>query len=79
MVRRPQVLIVEGLNVLPPARARLDGTAGLALSDFFDFSVYVDARTADIEEWYIRRFMKLRVRRLRRPGVLLPPLRGPDR
>lgn len=60
VVSSPQVLIVEGLNVLQPARARTDGTAGLALSDFFDFSVYVDARTADIEEWYIRRFMKLR-------------------
>ncbi|GAA4362173.1 type I pantothenate kinase [Paeniglutamicibacter cryotolerans] len=60
VVRSPQVLIVEGLNVLAPARARQDGTAGLALSDFFDFSVYVDARTSDIEEWYISRFMRLR-------------------
>ncbi|WP_345470153.1 type I pantothenate kinase [Glutamicibacter ectropisis] len=60
VVRRPQVLIVEGLNVLQPARTRSDGTVGLALSDFFDFSVYVDARTSDIEEWYISRFMRLR-------------------
>lgn len=60
VVRSPQVLIVEGLNVLQPARTRSDGTVGLALSDFFDFSVYVDARTSDIEEWYISRFMKLR-------------------
>lgn len=60
VVRSPQVLIVEGLNVLAPALARQDGTAGLALSDFFDFSVYVDARTSDIEEWYISRFMRLR-------------------
>jgi len=60
VIRSPQVLIVEGLNVLQPARTRSDGTVGLALSDFFDFSVYVDARTSDIEEWYIRRFMKLR-------------------
>lgn len=59
-VRSPQVLIVEGLNVLQPARTRSDGTVGLALSDFFDFSVYVDAKTKNIEEWYIRRFMKLR-------------------
>ncbi|GAA1413222.1 pantothenate kinase [Glutamicibacter uratoxydans] len=59
-VRSPQVLIVEGLNVLQPARTRSDGTVGLALSDFFDFSVYVDAKTKHIEEWYIRRFMKLR-------------------
>lgn len=60
VVRRPDVLIVEGLNVLAPARVRSDGTAGLALSDFFDFSVYVDARTNDIEEWYVHRFMRLR-------------------
>lgn len=60
VIRSPQVLIVEGLNVLQPARIRSDGTVGLALSDFFDFSVYVDARTSDIEEWYIQRFMKLR-------------------
>ena len=60
VVRRPDVLIVEGLNVLAPARVRSDGTTGLALSDYFDFSVYVDARTQDIEEWYISRFMRLR-------------------
>ncbi|WP_196836616.1 type I pantothenate kinase [Zhihengliuella flava] len=60
VVRKPDVLIVEGLNVLQPARIRTNGTAGLALSDFFDFSLYVDARTQDIEEWYVKRFMKLR-------------------
>ncbi|MET1036427.1 MAG: type I pantothenate kinase, partial [Arthrobacter sp.] len=60
VVRRPDVLIVEGLNVLAPARIRSDGTSGLTLSDFFDFGIYVDARTADIEEWYIDRFMRLR-------------------
>ena len=42
-VQRPDILIVEGLNVLQPARVRADGTTGLAVSDFFDFSVYVDA------------------------------------
>ncbi len=60
VVRRPDVLIVEGLNVLAPARTRVDGRAGLALSDFFDFSIYVDARTSYIEEWYVQRFQKLR-------------------
>ncbi|GAB3282175.1 type I pantothenate kinase [Sinomonas notoginsengisoli] len=60
VVRRPDVLIVEGLNVLAPARARYDGTAGLALSDFFDFSLYVDAKTSYIEQWYVERFLKLR-------------------
>ena len=42
-MQRPDILIVEGLNVLQPARVRADGTTGLAVSDFFDFSVYVDA------------------------------------
>jgi type I pantothenate kinase len=62
VVTRPDVLIVEGLNVLAPAQLRPDDKAALALSDFFDFSVYVDARTADIERWYIERFLKLRSR-----------------
>nr|WP_269440126.1 type I pantothenate kinase [Arthrobacter sp. zg-Y769] len=60
VVRRPDVLIVEGLNVLAPARTRADGRSGLALSDFFDFSIYVDARTSYIEEWYVQRFQSLR-------------------
>jgi type I pantothenate kinase len=53
-VRRPDVLIVEGLNVLQPA---VNGR--LAVSDLFDFTVYVDARTADIERWYVERFLRL--------------------
>ena len=60
VVDNPDVLIVEGLNVLAPARPRADGTVGLALADFFDFSIYVDARTRDIERWYVDRFMRLR-------------------
>jgi type I pantothenate kinase len=47
-VRRPDVLIVEGLNVLQPPRPRADGTFGLAVSDFFDFSLYVDAEPDDV-------------------------------
>lgn len=54
VVRRPDVLIVEGLNVLqPPASGRL------AVSDLFDFTIYVDARTSDIERWYVERFLRL--------------------
>jgi type I pantothenate kinase len=60
VVRRPDVLIVEGLNVLQAARVRADGRTGLAVSDFFDFSVYVDARTDDIKGWYVDRFLRLR-------------------
>jgi len=54
VVRRPDILIVEGLNVLQPA---LNGR--LAVSDLFDFTIYVDARTADIERWYVERFLRL--------------------
>lgn len=54
----PDVLIVEGLNVLAPAKLGDDSSA-LSLADFFDFSIYVDARTSDIEQWYVQRFLKL--------------------
>ncbi|WP_349828149.1 type I pantothenate kinase [Brevibacterium litoralis] len=59
-VRTPDVLIVEGLNVLQPSRPRADGRMGLSVSDYFDFSIYVDASTQHIREWYIDRFMKLK-------------------
>ncbi|SCK23494.1 pantothenate kinase [Streptomyces sp. SceaMP-e96] len=59
-VQRPDILIVEGLNVLQPALPGKDGRTRLGLADFFDFSVYVDARTEDIEKWYLGRFRKLR-------------------
>ncbi|WP_205786838.1 type I pantothenate kinase [Specibacter cremeus] len=67
VVRRPDVLIVEGLNVLAAARPRLDGRSGLAVSDFFDFSVYVDAKTKHIERWYVERFQSLRSRAFSNP------------
>ncbi|MHB1473320.1 MAG: type I pantothenate kinase [Dermatophilaceae bacterium] len=60
VVRHPDVLIVEGLNVLQAPRVLADGRTGLAVSDFFDFSVYVDARTEDIRRWYVERFLRLR-------------------
>ena len=67
VVRRPDVLIVEGLNVLQPARPRADGRQGLAVSDFFDFSIYVDARTDDVRPWYVERFLRLRETAFTRP------------
>jgi type I pantothenate kinase len=67
VVRRPDILVVEGLNVLQPARTRDDGRQGLAVSDFFDVSVYVDARTEDIREWYVDRFLRLRQTAFSRP------------
>ena len=54
-VHRPDVLIVEGLNVLQPASAG----HRLAVSDLFDFTIYVDARTSDIATWYEERFLSL--------------------
>ena len=59
-VRQPDVLIVEGLNVLQPPMTRGDGRSGLAVADFFDFSVYVDAHLEDIRRWYVERFLRLR-------------------
>ena len=55
-VRQPDILIVEGLNVLQPAGS---GAGALAISDLFDFSIYVDAATSSIENWFIERFLKL--------------------
>jgi len=60
VVRRPDVLIVEGLNVLQAPRVRTDGRTGVAVSDFFDFSVYVDARKENIKRWYVERFLRMR-------------------
>ena len=68
VVKRPDIVIVEGLNVLQPARVRDDGRTGLAVSDFFDFSVYVDAATSDIRRWYVERFLRLRETAFRDPG-----------
>ena len=67
VVRRPDVLIIEGLNVLQPAPLRPDRRLGhptrraaLAVSDLFDFSIYVHAKTSHIRHWYIERFLRLR-------------------
>lgn len=59
-VESPDILIIEGLNVLQPARVEADGRPGLAVSDFFDFSVFVDAEEAHIRQWFIERFLTLR-------------------
>ncbi|MGK2930832.1 MAG: type I pantothenate kinase [Acidimicrobiales bacterium] len=62
-VDRPDIVIVEGLNVLQvPPTSGPGGPAGhpsVFVSDFFDFSVYVDAEEEDIEDWYLRRFLTL--------------------
>ncbi len=68
VIKHPDIVIVEGLNVLQPARARGDGRTGLGLSDFFDFSIYVDANTNHIREWYVDRFLRLRETAFRDPN-----------
>lgn len=58
-VRSPDILILEGLNVLQsPAANR--GASKLSVSDFFDFSIYLDADELTIERWYVERFLRLR-------------------
>lgn len=64
-VCRPDILILEGLNVLQQNHS----TGGdLTVSDFFDFSVYVDAAEADIRTWFVDRFMALRTTAFRDPS-----------
>lgn len=63
-VESPDVLIVEGLNVLQPPAPGQD----VALSDYFDFKIYVDAPTKEIEKWYLNRFEELRDSAFRDPA-----------
>lgn len=67
VVRRPDVLIFEGLNVLQPGLAG-GRPASVILSDFFDFSIYVDAATPDIEAWYLARFLLLQRTAFQKPS-----------
>ncbi|MEO1200207.1 MAG: type I pantothenate kinase [Pseudomonadota bacterium] len=60
VIDRPDILIVEGLNVLQTGRPPRDGKAIPFVSDFFDFSIYLDAETDDIQRWYVNRFLSLR-------------------
>jgi type I pantothenate kinase len=61
VISQPDIVIVEGLNVLQAG-------SGVFVSDFFDFSIYVDAAEADIEQWYIERFLTLRETVFRNPS-----------
>jgi type I pantothenate kinase len=67
VIDRPDILIVEGLNVLQPARLPKDGKAIPFVSDYFDFSVYIDADENDLHRWYVSRFLKLRQTAFRDP------------
>jgi type I pantothenate kinase len=64
-VERPDILIVEGLNVLQPNRTPKEGKP--YVSDFFDFSIYIDAAEDVLEGWYVKRFMRLRETAFRDP------------
>ena len=61
VVQNPDIVIVEGLNVLQAG-------SGVFVSDFFDFSIYVDAHESDIEQWYVERFLMLRETVFRDPS-----------
>jgi type I pantothenate kinase len=69
-VTSPDVLILEGLNVLQPPSVGQE----LALSDFFDFTIYVDAQPKTIEKWYLARFMQLWTSAFTNPKSYFHPL-----
>jgi type I pantothenate kinase len=66
VVDRPDIVIVEGLNVLQTGDTRAEGRPAregrprIFVSDYFDFSIYLDADEGDIERWYVERFLTLR-------------------
>jgi type I pantothenate kinase len=66
-VDHPDILIVEGLNVLQAARLPKDGKAIPFVSDFFDFSIYIDADEDQLLRWYVDRFLTLRGTAFRDP------------
>jgi len=67
-IERPDIVIVEGLNVLQPAKLPKDGEAIPFVSDFFDFSIYIDAAAELVESWYVERFLRLRQTAFRDPA-----------
>lgn len=60
VVDQPDILILEGLNVLQPGGLPKDGKAIPFVSDYFDFSIYLDADEEDLHRWYVERFLSLR-------------------
>ena len=66
-IDRPDILIVEGVNVLLPSRLPRDGKETSFISDFFDFSVYLHGDEDELEKWYVARFMHLRSTSFRDP------------
>jgi type I pantothenate kinase len=78
IIDRPDILIVEGLNVLLPNRPSRDRRAIPFVSDFFDFSVYLHAAEKDLEKWFISRFMRLRDTSFRDPQSYFKKYAGLD-
>ena len=66
-IDRPDILVVEGLNVLQTGRLPRDGKAIPFVSDFFDFSIYLDADEDVLMQWYVERFLALRGTAFRDP------------
>ena len=66
-VDRPNILIVEGLNILQPGDLPKDGKPILFASDYLDFSVYIDAEEPHLRKWYVERFLRLRETAFRDP------------
>jgi len=67
VIDRPDILILEGLNVLQTSKLPKNGQGLPFVSDFFDFSIYLDADDALLESWYVERFMRLRETAFRKP------------
>ncbi|NJP38243.1 type I pantothenate kinase [Alkalicoccus luteus] len=67
IVKQPDIVIIEGINVLQPPRP-VSQEDEVAVSDYFDFSIYVDADESDIFRWYVERFKKLRETAFRNPA-----------
>ncbi len=69
LVEQPDILIIEGLNILQPVEIPKGGGTIPFVSDFIDFSIYIDADPKVIEAWYLTRFMRLRSTAFRDPGA----------
>ncbi len=67
VIDRPDILIVEGLNILQPGELPKTGKPLLFASDFIDFSIYIDADEADLFDWFMERFFQLRETAFRDP------------
>ncbi len=78
-IDQPDILIVEGLNVLQTGRLPSDGKAVPFVSDFFDFSVYIDAEEQVLRKWYVERFKLLRDTAILRSALLFQSLFKIDR